>query len=171
MQIRPATLDDAHALAELHIASWRAAYDQIVPARVLDGLSVDERADRHRSTIASGIADTAVAEVDGGVVGFCVLGHCRDEDKPQDNTGEIWGIYLAPSHWRRGIGSDLLRWAEAELLRRGKAEVVLWVLDANSPSKQFYEANGYVQDGTRKELTIGKPLTAVRYAKSLQPVR
>ena len=41
--IRLATLADARAIAELHVASWRAAYVGILPPAYLEGLSVEER--------------------------------------------------------------------------------------------------------------------------------
>jgi hypothetical protein len=42
MQIQPATLDDCRAIAELHVESWRHAYQQILPAAYLASLSVAE---------------------------------------------------------------------------------------------------------------------------------
>ncbi|MFA6133398.1 MAG: GNAT family N-acetyltransferase [Phycisphaerae bacterium] len=165
--IRWAVPEDAPAIATIHLASWRAAYQQIIPASFLDGLSVEKFASRHRKAIASGTEQTAVVELDGRIVGWCTLGECRDEDKAKPATGEIWGIYLAPEFWRKGIGTECVRWAESELLLRRKSEVVLWVLEANSPSRRFYEAKGYKEDGAKKEITISVPLTAVRYAKIL----
>ena len=41
--IREATPDDARAIAEVHVASWRWAYRGDLPAEFLDGLSVDDR--------------------------------------------------------------------------------------------------------------------------------
>ena len=41
--VRGATADDARAIAEVHVASWRWAYRGQVPDRILDELSVDER--------------------------------------------------------------------------------------------------------------------------------
>jgi GNAT superfamily N-acetyltransferase len=169
MIIRWATADDSHSIAEIHIDSWRAAYSQIIPASVLDGLSVEKLANRRREAITQGKEETAVAELGGNILGFATFGECRDDDKPKATTGEVWGIYLRPSHWRNGIGTELLRWVETNLLARNKNEIVLWVLEANAPSRRFYEARGYKEDGATKDLTIGNPLTAIRYAKSLVP--
>jgi len=41
--IRPATPEDARAIAEVHVASWRYAYRGLLPDDVLDRLSVEER--------------------------------------------------------------------------------------------------------------------------------
>lgn len=167
VSIRWATVDDAQALGETHVASWRAAYGGIVPESVFQKFTVENRTRHFQKAVSGKTEETAVAEVDGHVVGFCTIGECRDSDKPKPTTGEIWGIYLVPSHWRQGIGSVCLRWAETELLSRGKSEAVLWVLEANAPSRRFYEAAGFVADGASKQITIGTALTAIRYVKAL----
>ena len=171
IHIQWANPDDSQAIAEIHISSWRVAYSDIVPPSVLEGLSVEKRALRHRTRITEEPERIAVAEIAGRVVGFSAFEDSSDDDKPKECTGEICAIYVASSHWRKGIGSRLLHWSEAQLSRRGKREIILWVLEANAPSRRFYEASGYVQDGARKELTIGKPLMALRYAKSHQLVQ
>ena len=43
VELRDATAADAHALATVHVASWRAAYRGLMPDEVLAGLSVPER--------------------------------------------------------------------------------------------------------------------------------
>lgn len=165
--LRWAEVDDAHAIAEVHVASWQAAYRGIVPSDVLDQLSVEQRAIRRREQILKHPRSAAVVMSDQRIVGFCAFGDCRDDDKPGGVTGEIIAIYLEPSHWRRGFGSRLLRWAEDQLRLRRKTEVVLWVLEGNHQSRRFYEAMGYQPDGARKVETIGLPLPHLRYRKPL----
>ena len=166
VQIRRAAPDDAIAIADIHIACWRTAYSDIVPAAVLTTMSLERIAGHHRDAISAETEETAVVETGDQIVGWCTLGDCRDDDKPKARTGEIWGIYLTPAVWRKGIGTVLARWAEAQLLSRGKSEVVLWVFEANAPSRRFYEACGFAADGATKQLTIGGvALTAVRYSK------
>jgi hypothetical protein len=41
--IRMATFDDAPALANMHVASWRETYASILPAAMLASLSVQKR--------------------------------------------------------------------------------------------------------------------------------
>ncbi|MEJ6553652.1 hypothetical protein PQI51_01275 [Microbacterium esteraromaticum] len=43
MLIRPASVDDAHDLAVVHVRSWQQAYRGLMPQAVLDGLSIAER--------------------------------------------------------------------------------------------------------------------------------
>ena len=165
--VRWAEVDDAYAIAEVHVASWQAAYRGIVPSDVLDQLSVEQRAIRQRERILKHPRSVAVVMSDQRIVGFCAFGDCRDDDKPRGVTGEIIAVYLEPSYWRRGSGSRLLRWAEDQLRLRKKTEVVLWVFEDNHQSRRFYEAMGYQPDGARKVETIGLPLPHVRYSKAL----
>ena len=45
VRVRAATADDAAGVARVHVDSWRATYKGLMPDAVLDGLSVDNRAD------------------------------------------------------------------------------------------------------------------------------
>jgi len=165
--VRWAQVADAKILGEIHVSSWRKAYGGIVPDDFLAALSTETGADMHQRGILRNPKNKAVIEVRGQIAGFCGIGDCHDSDKPSEDTGEIGVMYLAPSYWRKGLGSKLIRWVENELRLRGKKEIVLWVLEANTPSRCFYEAMGYRHDGARKMVTIGIPLPVVRHSKTL----
>ena len=94
------------------------------------------------------------------------LGKCRDEDKDA-SYGEIWGIYLLPEDWNKGIGSYFINWGLNELKKRGYKRVTLWVLEENVNARRFYEKIGFKHEGTRKELDLGKKLTELRYEKEI----
>jgi ribosomal protein S18 acetylase RimI-like enzyme len=168
MDIRRAKPADADVLAKLHIDSWRVAYRGLVPDSYLNALDYDRRAQSLLESLSAQIEETYIAEEDGEVVGFLTLGGCRDEDVDKKITGEIWGIYLAPQHWRKGIGRLLCRYGERILGSRGYLIVTLWVFAGNSQARRFYEAMGYKADGATKTLTLGTPLEAVRYRRQLR---
>ncbi len=104
------------------------------------------------------------------IVAVLTIGAARDPDLDARRTGEIWGIYISPDHWRRGIGSRLAEEAERMLRSRGYEGAVLWVLEANQRARRFYEAMGFSPDGQSKDIDWGTVLGAVRYAKALRPV-
>jgi ribosomal protein S18 acetylase RimI-like enzyme len=168
VNLRPATPADAPALAEVHVASWHGAYRGIVPESHLEGFTVKRRTERFRESLASGAEETYVAERDNQVLGFLTLGDCRDPDVDHQTTGEIWGIYLAPKHWRKGIGRFLCKQGESMLASRGRSAATLWVLAANNQARRFYEAMGFEIDGVTKQVNLGAPLAAVRYRKELK---
>jgi RimJ/RimL family protein N-acetyltransferase len=165
--LRRATPDDAPALAAIHVDSWREAYRGLVPDSFLESLDRERRAARLRDFLDTTGHETYVVEVDGHIVGHLTVGPCRDEDLDDRTIGEIWGIYLAPTHWRRGIGTEVTRRAEEILSERALRQIVLWVFAGNRRGRSFYETLGYAADGAAKVIDVGAPLSAVRYRKML----
>lgn len=167
MKIRQATPNDAEEIAKVHIDSWREAYRGLVPDAHLDSMDYVSRAERIRQSLAANSEETYVAECAGHITGFITLGACRDADFPQDETGEIWGIYIAPDYRRKGIGSHLCKLADAQLRSRGYLISILWVFKDNQRACQFYETMGFAPDGATKMVNLGKELEAIRYRKEL----
>jgi ribosomal protein S18 acetylase RimI-like enzyme len=169
MNIRRATVDDALELARVHVDSWRAAYRGLVPDAFLERFDFHWRERCFREALDAGMEETYLVRMDAQVVGFLTLGAARDPDLDAECTGEIWGIYVSPNAWRRGIGRTLAGEAERILRSRGYEDAVLWVLEDNQRAKRFYEAMGFAPDGESREMNWGAPLQAVRYAKDLGP--
>lgn len=168
--IRTADVADAAAIAEIHVASWRAAYRGIVPDAHLAALDVRERAVSWRDRLAADDrrTRTLLAEEDGRVVGFLTAGPTRDDDLAA-TTGEVYALYVAPDRWSRGVGRGLLA-AGLDTLSSGHDRVTLWVLGDNRPARGFYEAMGFMADGSAKTDVIGgAALTEVRYARVIPP--
>lgn len=165
--ISRARVDDAVAIAGVHIDSWRAAYRGQMPDHVLEALDLQQRAQQWKEWLALPQVSVFVGTVDGTVVGFCCLSPTRDDDAG-GTVGEIPAIYVLPSHWRRGIGRLLCERTLAEARKSGFREVSLWVLDSNESARRFYESLGFQRDGKTKtdsQLT-GTPLHEVRYRRS-----
>lgn len=169
MVIRAATIADAHDIAELHVASWKAAYRGLMPDAVLDGLSVPKRAEMWQRIIAEKKFQLLVAEHDDGIVGFVNFGSARDPDAVPGLTGEILAIYVDPNRWHEGIGRELLEAVLSELRSAGFNEVILWVLDSNSRARVFYERAGFSVDGATKNGIVGDnaKIQEVRYRRPL----
>jgi len=145
MLVRRARLEDAHKIAEIHVAAWRAAYREIMPPEYLASLSVDHRETVWRENLAKPKTQMWVAEGDSGVVGWISVAASRDTDADVA-TGEVWAIYVDPQHWKRGIGRALWTTAEAYLRSTGYLEVTLWALQANRNAIAFYDAIGFAVD-------------------------
>jgi ribosomal protein S18 acetylase RimI-like enzyme len=168
--VRAAVPDDAQRIGELHVAAWRRAYRGIMPDALLDGLSVDERVARRRRALEAPHPDTrtfVIAEDRHGLVGFAITGRSRDE--PPAAEAELFAIYLDPDRIGHGLGTTLLLHAVDELVARGVDGVSLWVLEANTPARRFYERIGFAADGTVKVFDAGgTPLSEVRYVQRLR---
>ncbi len=166
--IRAAVPDDAAGIATVHIASWKAAYANLLPAEMLDRLDIAEREPvwRERLHQAEKIHLRAwVATKGGETIGFATTGPSPDGDLPP-GVHELSALYLIPSMWRRGIGSRLLAIAEESLKTAGVRELVLWVLEGNDGAKAFYEGQGWKTD--KRDPSFREFETpAVRYTKTL----
>ena len=140
--VRPARVDDARAIARVHVASWRTTYKGIFPDTLLDGLSVDKREQSWRETLAASEPSsvTLVAcDVDGNIVGFISGGVERTGRLGYE--GEVYAIYLLQLAQRRGLGTLLVQHFVRELRAQGFGSMAVWVLAAN-PFRKFYEALG-----------------------------
>jgi ribosomal protein S18 acetylase RimI-like enzyme len=107
-----------------------------------------------------------VVQLNEQVVGFLTLGAARDPHLDVSRTGEIWGIYIWPNHWRKGIGRRLVEEAEKLLKSRGYENAVLWVLEGNQQARRFYEAMGFSLDGESKNIDLGNTTESSPLPKS-----
>lgn len=149
--IRAAVVEDAPAMARVHVESWRTTYSGIVPDAYLASLSVDARIELWREHLAAGNSPIFVAEASSGVFGFASGGPLRAA--LSGYHGELYAIYLLREHQRQGAGRCLVR-ALAESLRgAGFASMAVWVLERN-PAVSFYKALGGVQIA-RQPIEIG----------------
>jgi GNAT superfamily N-acetyltransferase len=149
-EIRAATLEDAAAIAHVHVASWRSTYRGIVPDDYLDGLDEGARTEDWRGWLASA-ALVFVAVEDGRVVGFVAGGLNREAEEEYD--AELYTIYLLKQYQRRGIGAALLMTLAARMHREGLRGMVVWVLET-AASVGFYLGSGAVRV-REKEMEIG----------------
>jgi ribosomal protein S18 acetylase RimI-like enzyme len=162
MIIRPARIDDAVAIARVHVRAWQRAYRGIVPDAYLDSLSIEKRESIWRQSLANGAPEVAVAEQGPEVVGWIAFGPSRDSDAARE-IGEIEALYVAPEHWSLGAGRALLQIARERLRERGFHRVSLWVLAQNARAIRFYTAAGFTPGCERPIEIGGAVLTEIRY--------
>jgi len=166
MLIRKAVIEDADRLAWVHMRCWQQAYSGLMPDAFLERRTDDlaERAVRWREWIAGGDAPWVAVGEDGEINGFASGGAARDEDVK--GVGELFAIYLLAEHWGTGVGHRLMEAATESLVEAGFKGAVLWVLDGNVRARRFYEAAGWLPDGTAKnEQRDGFNLSEVRYRR------
>ena len=162
--IRAAERDDAPAIARVQIDTWRAAYRGIVWDATLDGLSPAHSA-RHRGELlaeGSGARFILVADdATDGVTGFAAAGPERSGDATY--RGELYAIYVLPSAQGRGLGAGLVRGVANRLAAAGTTAMLLWVFEANTPARTFYERLGGIFVSTQPIDIAGQTLTEVAY--------
>lgn len=163
MHYRPATADDAAAIAKLHADSWRIAYRGMYTDEYLDGPVFEERlavwiqraADRETPQF------TVVADDAGTIAGFA---HTFADLDP------TWGSYLenlhaAPDRKGQGIGTRLMAESAAWVDANARMKCMyLFVLEKNTPAQHFYDAvGGEHTDSEVRTGADGSPNTALRY--------
>ena len=174
--VRRATVEDARAIAAVHVRSWQVAYRGAFPDGFLDGLasSIEDRTRWRISLLESppDRATTLVIEANGTVAGFVDTSPTRDRDLDQASFGEVVAIYLDPVYWGQGLGRRLMAAAEEQMFADGFSESMLWVLRSNHRARRFYELAGWSHDGSSKsDLFAGHQVDEVRYRKSLSETR
>ena len=150
VELRDATPADAHALATVHVASWRAAYRGLMPDEVLAGLSVPEREQlwSDRLTAQEARTSVVVATDAGRVVGFAAAGPpLVPTDRADSTLGVLYALYLDPDRWGRGIGTPLHAAALDRLVTHSFTHAGLWVLDGNLRALRFYHRHGWTDTG------------------------
>jgi len=131
--LRPATLNDAPRIAEIHAASRAAAMPWIPVLH-----SPEEDLWFYR-TIVIPKQRVSVCEVNRIIIGFSAT-----------SDGWLHHLYLHPSSFRKGVGSKLLMDA-----KEGNESLDLWVFQRNTSAQAFYRHHGFVEmartDGTENE--------------------
>jgi GNAT superfamily N-acetyltransferase len=157
--VRRATPEDAGAIAEIQVETWRAAYVGVMPQATLDALDVDERTRAWRHWVSAEWSAQFVAKRDSRSVGFASVGPCRHEQA----TGELYAIYVRPDSWSTGAGLALMEAGVAWLAERWP-QAVLWVAEENPRARRFYERYGWVAETTRvEEVAPGARIQEVLY--------
>jgi ribosomal protein S18 acetylase RimI-like enzyme len=164
VEYRPATVADIQGIARLHAESWRRSYRGVYSDEFLDAdVDTDRLAVWTARLTEPGAADVTTVAVDAGtIVGFV---HTTVHDHP------TWGalldnLHVSHEHKRRGVGSELMARSAAAVLACPPATgVYLWVLEANTAARAFYEDRG----GTCVERETSEPpgggsVVGLRYA-------
>lgn len=152
MNIRRATLEDAPAIARVHVDSWRTTYKDILPASFLENLSLDQREKSWIHNLQQEDMFIWVVEnEEGDLVGFATT-NTRDSNKVSNAT-DLTSLYLLEGYQGYGLGRQLMETLFAHYEQQRYAQVFVEVLKDNK-TKHFYEAFGaeFVED---VPLTIG----------------
>ena len=136
--VRRGTPEDAGALTDVFRDAWELAYRGIIPHLHLE--SMIRRRDKAwwKNAVAGGDG-LLVLEVAGTVAGYATFGRSRLKSRYQ---GEIYEIYLAPTHQGLGFGEHLFEGVRHALDQRKLNGLVIWALTDNSLAADFYWRRG-----------------------------
>jgi ribosomal protein S18 acetylase RimI-like enzyme len=169
MEVRVARIEDAARIAEIHVRTWQVAYRGIIPDLLLDSLSISKRQTFWQDRLAANEVEVLVAAAGNAVCGWLAYGRSRDADT-NPAVAEVYGLYVDPTAWRCGAGTLLWNHARDRMTENNMEYVTLWVLEANTRARRFYEAMGFQHETGQvklfqRENTI---LPEVRYRTRLR---
>ncbi len=169
LTIRPAERDDAAAIAQVHVDTWRSSYGGIIPKAYLDSMTVQnrtvvwlrllERKDPGFTVLVSEDHDERII----GFVSACPLRH--QDDRYQ---AEISSLYVLRTHQRANHGRRLFMAASHRLAQSGLNGLFVWVL-AESPYRRFYAKLGGEPVAEMVQNFAGVPLKEVGYGWQQTP--
>jgi ribosomal protein S18 acetylase RimI-like enzyme len=159
VEIRRARLEDAAAIAAVHVRTWQASYEHVFGAERLAGIDVAAREGLARRFATDAEHDAFVAEEENRIVGFVASGPPEQEEEQR----ELYAIYVLPEAWGSAAGSGLMQAALAAMRGRGASGAILWVLDDNPRARRFYEREGWHADGSAESEYLGLSVPLVRY--------
>jgi GNAT superfamily N-acetyltransferase len=155
--LRPATPDDAEAIAVLWHDAWRDGHVGHVP----EALHPHRQLEHFRSRVPPRIPLATVATLDGQVVGFTVV-----------HEDELEQIFVDAGARGSGVASALRAHAARPIASRFP---VAWlaVVEGNGRARRFYERCGWRDTGPldyQAEIPGGTlPVPTRRYEKPLAP--
>ncbi|MBB5189869.1 RimJ/RimL family protein N-acetyltransferase [Silvimonas terrae] len=167
--VRPATPDDAAAIAAIHITAWQAAYAGIIDPAFLTALDLAKRTQRWQHLLTRDNQSTLVTISGEEITGW--VGFGADDEVPAD-CGALKGLYIAPQHWQHGYGTRLLTAACTRLRQLGWRHAGLVVLQDNHAARAFYERAGFTTNGVAQPHTVGQQILPVlQYRRPLDTSR
>ncbi|UXI02556.1 GNAT family N-acetyltransferase [Photobacterium sp. TY1-4] len=165
-QIRKASIDDVNAIAAIHVASWSAAYDGLMPQNYIHRFTLAHREKQWANIIGRELAWVFVAEDQSGLLGFLCCGQPKGYDNPK--TYELSALYIAPTRYHSGIGSCLYDTCEKHLLNLGGERIELWALAGNHRAHRFYQRHGFQPTGSVSQEEIdGTVLIDLEFSKNI----
>ncbi len=160
IKVRNGKPGDAKALAGVFKESWQQAYRGIIPHTHLQYMIRRRGPDWWRSTVRAGDA-LLIVEWEREVVGYATLGTSRTKGPYQ---GEIYEIYMMPTHQGLGFGEHLFEAARAGLDNRGLNGLLVWALSDNRAATDFYWRRGGRPVATTIEQIGGAKLEKIAFA-------
>ena len=148
MNLRPATLDDAPALAELGRDSFVAAFGHLYKSEDLAAFLAEYRTpDIFRAHLADPPTLIQLAEVDDRPAAYCLIVRGEAfEERPEPRPERpvfLSQLYCDAAASGRGLGAALMEWALAEARAWGADAVQLSVFSENFGAQRFYQRYGF----------------------------
>ena len=158
VSVRIAWADDAPAIAELQLRTWREVYAGVVPAEALPGPDqVEPAAAAWRASLSKprdARNRVLVALERNRVVGLAITAPASDPDCDPVADAELRELTVDPGERGRGHGSRVLQAAVDTMQADRFSRAVLWAMAADDPLRTFLTEAGWAPDSAHRELDL-----------------
>jgi GNAT superfamily N-acetyltransferase len=168
VSVRIAWTDDAAAIAELQLRTWRTVYAEVVPAAALPA-DVDAATQAWRASLSAprdARNRVLVALERNRVVGFAITAPAGDPDCDPIQDAELMELTVDPGERGKGHGSRLLQ-AAIDTMRADRfTRAVLWAIASDDALRRFLTDAGWAPDTAHRELDLdGEGTTLVKQVR------
>lgn len=145
--LRPATPADAEAIKHVFDTSFVATFGHLYSPADLTTFMAKLTLDSWRKRLEDDRFAGCVAQIDGAVIGYILLGPTSLPGDWPAGTIELRTLYILPGHQGLGLGRQLLDWAIDTARARGGRHMSLSVFVDNHPARRLYERYGFIDVG------------------------
>jgi GNAT superfamily N-acetyltransferase len=153
--IRPAVLDDALEIAEIHYLGWKSAYTGVVSAEQIEAKRPERRVDTWKQKMQDGrnLVLVGQQEADGPILGFIYGGPVLDHEitrelpgqpKLRDFDCEINIVHCRHAVQGKGLGRALIAAIAHHWQVGGKRTLMLWAFRDNDYRRIYDKLGGTV---------------------------
>jgi GNAT superfamily N-acetyltransferase len=168
VSVRIAWADDAAAIAELQLRTWREVYAGVLPAEALPA-DADAAAQAWRASLSTpkDARNRALVALERNrVVGFAITAPAVDPDCDPVQDAELMEFTVDPDERGKGHGSRLLQ-AAVDTMRADRfTRSVLWTIASDDALRRFLTDAGWAPDTAHRELDLdGEGTTLVKQVR------
>ena len=154
---RVAWADDAEAIAGVQLRAWRASYDGVLPAELLEAMDTEQLAQGWRNALVAppdARNRVLIALARNTVTGYALTGPAADPDCDPVADGEVADLTVDPVERGHGHGSRLMQ-ACVDTLRADRfTRSVTWIASTDDALRTFLVGSGWEADGAHRTLDL-----------------
>ena len=164
IKLRKAIQTDAQEIAQIHVNSWKAAFNGLMPEKYINSYTHSSRMEEWQEIIRTNAETVILAERDEKVVGFMSY----SINPKLLETVELGKLYLCPSVYGQKLGSKFISHLEVDSKAQGIKAINLYVLNNNEAAIHFYYKHGFeFSEGYVSEEFEGTTIIDVLMSKRL----
>ena len=163
VKIRKAEPGDEKILAHIQTESWKAAFTDILSPEELERCTNLEKAEQmYHSVLRREGCNMAIEFVADQP--HCIAAWGKNRCDLGDTVGELICIHSLQNNWAKGYGSAMMEYVLARFKQEGYKFVILWVFEANTRARKFYEKHGFRLTEQKK---LANGITELMYARNI----